>query len=83
MKSKAYHPKPARRVEIPILLASGYIKPTKIIPDENGLFDGKYRLKLTNQEVKTIVEMKAENVVKFNRESGFGRYDVVIVLAPM
>ena len=30
-----------------------------------------------------LVEMKAEYVVKFNRESGFGRYDIVIVLAPM
>ena len=130
-----------------LLLASGYIKPTKIISDDNGLYDGKYRLKLTNQEVKTmfqkmvsnwfkgsgsgyndfikallsrdtkamnyymnqvalstfsffdtgkepsvlaperfyhgfvlglLVDMKAEYVVKSNRESGFGRYDVVI-----
>ena len=130
-----------------LLLASGYIKPTKIITDENGLFYGKYRLKLTNQEVKTmfqkmvsswfrssganyndfiralllkdtkamnyymnqvalstfsffdtgkeasvlaperfyhgfvlglLVDMKAEYMVKSNRESGFGRYDVII-----
>ena len=74
MKSKAYYPKPARRVEIPILLTSGYIKPTKIIPDENGLFDGKYRLKLTNQEVKIMFQKMVSNWFK---SSGSGYNDFI------
>ncbi|SFQ12084.1 PD-(D/E)XK nuclease superfamily protein [Butyrivibrio proteoclasticus] len=130
-----------------LLLASGYLKATEIIADENGLYYGKYKLRLTNQEVKTmfqkmvsswfkacgsnyndlikallvkdikamnyymnqvalstfsffdtgknvsgssperfyhgfilglLVDLRDEYIVKSNRESGFGRYDVVI-----
>ena len=130
-----------------LLLASGYLKVTDILKDENGLFYGKYRLKLTNLEVKSrfqkmvnnwfqtsesnyndfikallvrdmkamnyymnqvsmstfsffdtgksssllapehfyhgfvlglLVDMRSEYIVRSNRESGFGRYDVVI-----
>ena len=39
-----------------LLLASGYLKATEIIADENGLYYGKYKLRLTNQEVKTMFQ---------------------------
>ena len=131
-----------------LLLASGYLKVTEIIEGENGLYYGKYKLKLTNQEVRTmfqkmvsnwfidcgsnyndfikallindtkamnyyinqvalstfsffdteknvsslsperfyhgfvlglLVDMRDAYIVKSNRESGFGRYDVIVV----
>ena len=130
-----------------LLMASGYVKPAEIKPDENGLSKGLYMIKLTNLEVKImfrkmvsswfescesnynefikalisgdlkamnyymnqvalstfsyfdtgktssyleperfyhgfvlglLVDMANEYCVKSNRESGFGRYDVII-----
>ena len=129
-------------------MASGYIKPVRIIEGENGLYNSKYELTLTNQEVTKmfkkmvtswfeasganyndfinallahdikamnyymnqvaldtfsyfdvgknasileperfyhgfvlglLVELAGEYQVKSNRESGFGRYDVMII----
>lgn len=44
-----------------LLLASGYLKTTKIIKDDDGLFYGKYRLKLTNLEVKSMFQKMVSN----------------------
>lgn len=130
-----------------LLMASGYLKPVRIIKSDDGLYNGSYELTLTNHEVRTmfqkmvtswfetsganyndfikallvrdlkamnyymnqvalstfsffdtgktkslleperfyhgfvlglLVDLASEYTVKSNRESGFGRYDVII-----
>ena len=45
-----------KKILKPVIATSGYLKATEIIADENGLYYGKYKLRLTNQEVKTMFQ---------------------------